>query len=115
MISVDTNERISTLVERALQTDDNKLETVRGLSSNVVGNLGDVGVIECGIDLIQNEERGRLVTSQVCRCQWSPLIHHGIERTYELRTEERGQPQSSHHQKVAPYPGNVSWEAWRGI
>ena len=63
MISVDTNKRMSTLIERALQADDDELKTVRSLGPNIVGNLGDVGVIEGGIDLVQNEERSRLVTS----------------------------------------------------
>lgn len=72
---------------------------------DVVCDLGDVGIVKSGIDLIQNEEGRGLIAKQVVS-----YIHLALR--YELTYEwQKGEPRLrwfSHHQRAVPYPGNVS-------
>ena len=71
MIPINAYERIASLVKRALETDDNELEVVRGAMSDVVSDFGDVGVVEGCVNLIEDEERGGLVTTRVSQIRMS--------------------------------------------
>ena len=57
LVSINTNEGITPLVQRAFQTDHDELERPRGVRPDVVRDFGDVGVIERSVDFIQHEER----------------------------------------------------------
>ena len=55
---------MASFVKRTFQTDNDKLEFARCLSSNVVRNLGYVSVVKGGVDFVEDKERSRLITKQ---------------------------------------------------
>ena len=52
-LRVDANQGIGTGVELFFQRNDDALEFRRRLLTNEVGDFADVGVVECGIHLVQ--------------------------------------------------------------
>jgi hypothetical protein len=62
LITIDSNKRIATLIQRALQADDNELERVGRLAPDIVGDLGNVGIVQSSVYLVKDKERCRLVT-----------------------------------------------------
>ena len=64
-VSTNPHKRICLLKEVVLQRNDNALErplsSVSGLFPDVVGYSGDIACIKSSINLIQHEERRRLV------------------------------------------------------
>lgn len=61
LVSVNTYQSLAVLEESRLQTDDNELHTGGSVVVDVVGNPSNVGVVKRSIDLVENEERRRLV------------------------------------------------------
>jgi hypothetical protein len=57
------------LVKRALKTNNDKLERVRRLRAYVVSHFGDVRVVQRRVDLVKDEKRAWLITSD--RNTWS--------------------------------------------
>ena len=56
MIPVNTDERLTSLVQGSLERNDDELERVAGVLTNVVADLGDVLRVERGVDLVEQEE-----------------------------------------------------------
>lgn len=52
------------LVEGTFETDDDELESIWCMCPDVVCNLGNIGIIQSGIDFIENKERSWLVTNK---------------------------------------------------
>jgi hypothetical protein len=61
LVTINPNQRLTLHKKTALQTNDNKLEPRPGIIPDILGHLGDVGVVERGINLIENEEGGGMV------------------------------------------------------
>ena len=61
LVPINTNKGVTSLIQRTLQTNHNKLEIVRRMPANVIGNLGHICIIKCGVNLVENEKRSRLV------------------------------------------------------
>jgi len=61
LVSVDSNQGVATLIQRTLQADDNELERVRCLAPDVVGDLGNIGVVQSSIYFVENKKWCRLI------------------------------------------------------
>lgn len=61
LISEYSNKRLALLEETSFQTDDDELESRTTMPTNVIRDFLDVGVVECGVDLIQDKERAGLI------------------------------------------------------
>ena len=59
----DADEGVRSVVKLLLEGDDDALELGLGLLADVGRHLSNVGVVQGSIDLIQNEEGGRLVAA----------------------------------------------------
>jgi hypothetical protein len=61
---VYTNEGVSALVQGSLEANDDKLERIRRVRSNIVGDFGDVRIVQRGVYLIEDEERAWLIAGR---------------------------------------------------
>jgi hypothetical protein len=61
LIAVDSNKGVTTFIQGALQADDNKLERIGRLAPDIVGDLGNVGVVQRSVYFIKDEKWCRLV------------------------------------------------------
>lgn len=61
LITIDTDKRIASLVQWSFKTDDDELKVLRSMRAYIICNLGDVGIIQRRVDLVQNEEWWRLI------------------------------------------------------
>lgn len=71
---VDTDESLRVLKELLLERDDDALEAFARLLVDVVGHFADVRVVQSRVDLVEYEERRRVVAAdgeektQCCHC-----------------------------------------------
>ena len=61
LISINPHESLAALEKTRFQTDNDELHAGLGMLTNVVGDLGNVRVVQGGIDFVENEERRRLI------------------------------------------------------
>ena len=64
LVAVYTNERVPTLVQGSLETNDDKLERVRRVRADIIGDLGDVRIVQRGVYLVEDEERAWLIAAK---------------------------------------------------
>lgn len=64
LVAINPDQRVSTLIQRALQTDDYELEFRRGLCTDVVGDFRHVCVVESCVNLVKDEEWCRLIAEK---------------------------------------------------
>lgn len=57
LIPIDTHQRLTVLEQTRFQTDHDELHTRRGMVPDIVRDLADVGIVQCGVNLIEDEER----------------------------------------------------------
>lgn len=50
--------------QRSLETNNNELEFWPTMAPDICGDTGDIGVVQSGVNLIQDEERRRLETTK---------------------------------------------------
>ena len=55
---------MASLVKRTFQTDDDELEIIRRMRTDIIGNLGHIRIIKRGINLVQDEKRRWLVAGE---------------------------------------------------
>jgi len=60
-IAADSDQAFTLLIEHVLQTNDDTLEVSLATLANVVADLSQVDVVKCGINLVHDKERGRMV------------------------------------------------------
>lgn len=61
LIPVNPHQRLAPLKKSRLQANDDKLHPGPRVVANVSRDLGHIGVVEGGVDLVEDEEWGRLV------------------------------------------------------
>lgn len=61
LIAINPHERLTPLKQPGLQTDHDKLHARPRVVTDVSRDLGDVGVVEGGVDFVKDEEGGGLV------------------------------------------------------
>lgn len=61
LVAINPNQGLATLEQAGLQTDDDKLHARAGMFANIIGDFGDIGVVERGVDFVEHEEGRRLV------------------------------------------------------
>lgn len=83
------------------------------MCTDIVCDFGDVGVVKCGVDFIEDEERGWLVAEK--KKLSGGLLIDSTALTCGWQRAEREPPLSSPLQKAVPYLGTASLVAWRGI
>ena len=57
LIAVDAHQGFAVLEKTSLQTDDDELHPRGSMVADIVGNPRDVGIVESGINLVEDEER----------------------------------------------------------
>jgi hypothetical protein len=65
LIAVDSNKGVTTLIQGTLQADDNELERVGCLTPDIVGDLGNVCIIQSSVYFIKDEKWRRLVAKSL--------------------------------------------------
>lgn len=60
---IDTDESLRVLKELLLERDDDALEAFARLLVDVVGHFANVRVVQSRVDLVENEERRRVVAA----------------------------------------------------
>ena len=116
LIAMYPNEGVPTLIQGALEADHDELERVRSLRPYIVGDLGHVRVVQRRVDLVEDEERARLVTAgtntgSARRCAGIAFP----QRTCGWRIVGPVSQLSFRHRTAAPCLGSASWGAWCGI
>lgn len=61
LVAIDAHQRFAALEKASLQADDYELHAGTRVIADVRRDLGDVGVVQSGVDFVQHEEGRRLV------------------------------------------------------
>jgi len=64
LVTINTDEGMPALVQRTLEADDDELECIRCMRSDVVGYLCHIRIVQRRVDFVKNKERAGLVTVQ---------------------------------------------------
>lgn len=56
LVPVDTDQSLTVLEQSGLQTNHDELHARCGVVMDIVGNAGDVGVVQGCVNLVQHEE-----------------------------------------------------------
>lgn len=130
LIAMYANERVPTLVQRALEADHDELERVRRLRAYIVRHFRHVRVVQRRVHLVEDEERAGLVAEERERRantgQRAPTFLWGegpsenteenaVFRTCGWRIEGPARRPSFRRRTAAPCLGSASWGAWRDI
>lgn len=75
LIPINPDQSLAALKQTGLQTNNNKLHTGAGMLANVIGDFGDVGVVERGVDFVEHEEGRGLVA---VHCEEKGKRGHGF-------------------------------------
>jgi hypothetical protein len=110
------NQGVPTLVQRALEADDNKLERVRRLRAYIVRNLGHVRIVQRRVHLVEDEERARPVAdSRRKSAQMRPRMRSTHLPVWMAKIEGPAPQPSFRRRTAAPCLGSASWGGRRDI
>ena len=63
MVPENADQGVAAFIQRTFQRDDNELEGFRSVGADVVCYLGDIGVVERSINLVEDEKGRGLVAA----------------------------------------------------
>jgi hypothetical protein len=56
LIPVDSHQRMRPLIQGSFERDDDELESIRAMLTDISGHFGDVGIVQRCVHFVQDEE-----------------------------------------------------------